>query len=69
MDKRKEKMELINMAVEYTGRLIEGINEAVDAFHEGMEGKALDLVVQIIDGKVVMEAILLLESKRPIDIS
>ncbi|HOA80097.1 MAG TPA: hypothetical protein PKK61_03410 [Defluviitaleaceae bacterium] len=72
MDKRKEKMELINMAVEYTGRLIEGINEAVDAFHEGMEGKALDLVVQIIDGlKWTMEAITVtLDVQRdPIDIS
>lgn len=58
MDKREEKMELVCTAADYTGRLIEGINEAVDLFHEGMEGKALDLVIQIIDGlKWTMEAI------------
>lgn len=72
MNQREEKMELINTLVEYTGRLIEGINEAVDAFHEGMEGKGMNLVVQIIDGlKWTMEAITLTldVQKEPIDIS
>lgn len=58
MDQREEKMEVIHTLVEYTGRLINGVNEAVDSFHEGMEGRGMDLVVQIIDGlKWTMEAI------------
>ncbi|MBM7684516.1 hypothetical protein [Defluviitalea raffinosedens] len=72
MDQRAEKMELIQTLVEYTGRLIKGINEAVDSFHEGMEGKGMDLVVQIIDGlKWTMEAITLtLDAQvEPVDVS
>ena len=72
MNQRAEKMEVIQTLVEYTGRLINGINEAVDSFHEGMEGKGMDLVVQIIDGlKWSMEAISLTLDVQvePIDIS
>lgn len=72
MDQRAEKMEVIQTLVEYTGRLINGINEAVGAFHEGMEGKGMDLVVLIIDGlKWSMEAISLTLDVQvePVDIS
>lgn len=50
MDYNLKRMEALQTANEYSERLIEGVNDAVNYFKGGDENKAVEMMVDIIDG-------------------
>ncbi|OEF97713.1 hypothetical protein [Desulfuribacillus alkaliarsenatis] len=72
MDIRQQQNELMDSIIDYLPKLIVGVSDAVSNYQSGQEGKANELMIDIVDGlKWLSEALTLTISiqKDPIDLS